>query len=77
MLKTITSEILPLSNTKVRAGQATLEYEEVKYLNFDEALDAIAGESEDIQEDDDKTSSFKNENDELFKSLQEDTEGLF
>jgi hypothetical protein len=70
MLKTITSELLPLSNTK------QLEYEEVKYLNFDEALDAIADESEDLPEID-ESSTFKDTDEELFKSLIEDIEGLF
>jgi hypothetical protein len=70
MLKTITSELLPLSNTK------QLKYEEVKYLSFDEALDAIAGECRDIAEIKEHESNENNEN-ELFVTLKEDIEGLF
>ncbi|MCL2065147.1 MAG: Mu transposase C-terminal domain-containing protein [Candidatus Cloacimonetes bacterium] len=42
MLKTVSKELLPLSNSK--------ETDEVKYLNFDDALDAIAGECEETED---------------------------
>jgi hypothetical protein len=49
MLKLIGNELLPLSNSK------QLEYEEVKYLSFDEALDSVAGEENDTVESDSDT----------------------
>jgi len=42
MLKLLSKELLPLSNTK--------EAEDIKYLSFEEALDAIGGEYEEINE---------------------------
>jgi hypothetical protein len=78
MLKTISSELLPLSNTKQVESRLPLEYEEVKYLNFDEALDSIAGdeEKEEISETDEEQ-SYDVESQELIDELKKDIEGLF
>jgi len=70
MLNIASKELLPLSNTK------QLEYEEVKYLSFDEALDEIS-----VDEEDDSSQiegSVIDEQDALLKEqLRQDIEGLF
>jgi len=81
MLKTVSKELLPLSNSK--------ETDEVKYLNFYDALDAIAGDCEEtndsvndnlaIENQDSETgdSEITEEERELRDSLKKDLEGLF
>jgi transposase InsO family protein len=68
MLSIASKELLPLSNTK------QLEYEEVKYLSFDEALDSIAGEDNDEIDDD---QPYDAENQELIDELKKDIDGMF
>ena len=77
MLNTISRELLPISNTK------QLEHDDVKYLNFDEALDSIAGcephEQYKKQESTKSTSqNTVNEVDmELIDELKKDFDGMF
>jgi len=68
MLSIASKELLPLSNTK------QLEYEEVKYLSFDEALDSIAGEDDDEIGD---SQPYDAENQELIDELKKDIDGMF
>jgi hypothetical protein len=71
MLKVISTELLPLSNTKEAET-------EIKYLNFDEALDSIA--SSDTSELIENTASENEPNDadkELMNSIKEHIAGMF
>ncbi|MCL2065036.1 MAG: Mu transposase C-terminal domain-containing protein [Candidatus Cloacimonetes bacterium] len=78
MLKLLSKELLPLSNTK--------EAEDIKYLSFEEALDAIGGEYEEIDEisdgilaiEKDMPNKDKTEiNQELIDDLKDEIAGLF
>ena len=77
MLKTVSKELLPLSNSK--------ESDEVKYLNFDDALDAIAGECEETEDilaleqqaAEINDSEITEEERELREGLKKDLEGMF
>ena len=70
MLNLLSKELLPLSNSKIE--------EEVKYLNFDEALDSIAGEEVCIIEDNTARSNADTTIDnELIVELKQDIAGLF
>jgi len=77
MLNTISRELLPISNIK------QLEHDDVKYLNFDEALDSIAGnESHEQHKNQQSTKSTPQNtvNDvdmELIDELKKDFDGMF
>jgi hypothetical protein len=71
MLNMIGKELLPLSNSK----QAE---DEVKYLSFDEALDEIAGDDEEIAEHEQIPKLHRSkEEQELIDSLREDFDEIF
>ena len=70
MLNMVSKELLPLSNSKVE--------DEVKYLNFDDALDAIAGEEVPFIEDNSATPEAESTIDkDLMEELKKDIEGMF
>jgi hypothetical protein len=71
MLKTITSELLPLSNSK------QIEYEDVKYINFEEALDAIANDFEEADDEVNINHDSNNIDTDLISSLKDEIAGLF
>ncbi|MCL2064763.1 MAG: Mu transposase C-terminal domain-containing protein [Candidatus Cloacimonetes bacterium] len=58
MLKLLSKELLPLSNTK--------EAEDIKYLSFEEALDAISSEYEEINESSDSIPALENQSSETY-----------
>jgi hypothetical protein len=73
MLNIASKELLPLSNTK------QLEYEEVKYLSFEEALDDIA-KDEEIEVNEPlhtKENVVSDEDIELKEELKKDIAGMF
>jgi transposase InsO family protein len=71
MIKTITSELLPLSNSK------QIEYDDVKYLNFEEALDALANDFEDVRDEVNEYQDSNNIDIDLISILKDDIAGLF
>jgi hypothetical protein len=75
MLKILSDELLPLSNSQ------QLEYEEVKYLSFDDALNAVAGEDEGRppveSEKCEVESDSSDEDKDMIASLKEDIAGMF
>jgi NH3-dependent NAD+ synthetase len=71
MLKQVSSELLTLSNTKeAEVG--------IKYLNFDDVLDSIAGtEADELIDNNTLENEPSDEDKELMQSLMDDIAGMF
>jgi hypothetical protein len=77
MLRVVSSEFLPLSNTK------QLEYDDIRYLSFDDALESIAGEIVEAEIEvissaiEHKPQEKSEEDEALIEELKKDMEGMF
>ena len=72
MLKLVSNELLPLSNTK------QLAYDDIKYLSFEEALDSVAGKEEiTADENQAEITTISEYDDEVREELKHDIAGMF